>query len=139
MRQNVRMRLQGGRTAKRAIVCEGLELTGLMKPFDLEVWYGERVAVLGSNGSGKSHFLRLLAEGLLKSAFALTEARVLYELAQRDEATAVLPPASSKTAHPIKSATKYCPAGKITRCSNGSNTSSPRNFSASLIEVTPAK
>jgi len=32
-----------------------------MAPFDLEVWYGERVAVLGSNGSGKSHFLRLLA------------------------------------------------------------------------------
>ena len=53
----------GGRTGKRAVVCEGLELTGLMKPFDLEVWYGERVAVLGSNGSGKSHFLRLLAGG----------------------------------------------------------------------------
>ena len=57
------MRLKGGRTGKRAVVCEGLELTGLMKPFDLEVWYGERVAVLGSNGSGKSHFLRLLAAG----------------------------------------------------------------------------
>ena len=55
------MRLRGGRTGKRAVVCERLELTGLMKPFDLEVWYGERVAVLGSNGSGKSHFLRLLA------------------------------------------------------------------------------
>ena len=51
------------RTGKRAVVCERLELTGLMKPFDLEVWYGERVAVLGSNGSGKSHFLRLLAAG----------------------------------------------------------------------------
>ncbi len=61
--QQVRMRLQGGRTGKRAVVCEQLELTGLMKPFDLEVWYGERVAVLGSNGSGKSHFLRLLAAG----------------------------------------------------------------------------
>ncbi|WP_395691130.1 ABC-F family ATP-binding cassette domain-containing protein [Nocardioides sp.] len=61
--QQVTMRLQGGRTGKRAVVCEGLELTGLMKPFDLEVWYGERVAVLGSNGSGKSHFLRLLAAG----------------------------------------------------------------------------
>jgi ATPase subunit of ABC transporter with duplicated ATPase domains len=61
--QNVKMRLVGGRTGKRALVCEGLELTGLMKPFDLEVWYGERVAVLGSNGSGKSHFLRLLARG----------------------------------------------------------------------------
>ncbi|MGL5858913.1 MAG: ABC-F family ATP-binding cassette domain-containing protein [Angustibacter sp.] len=62
-RQDVRMRLAGGRTGKRAVVCEGLELTGLMRPFDLEVWYGERVAVLGSNGSGKSHFLRLLAAG----------------------------------------------------------------------------
>ncbi len=61
--QQVKMRLKGGRTGKRAVICEGLELTGLMKPFDLEVWYGERVAVLGSNGSGKSHFLRLLAAG----------------------------------------------------------------------------
>ncbi|WP_370248901.1 ABC-F family ATP-binding cassette domain-containing protein [Nocardioides sp.] len=61
--QQVTMRLQGGRTGKRAVVCEGLELSGLMRPFDLEVWYGERVAVLGSNGSGKSHFLRLLAAG----------------------------------------------------------------------------
>ena len=61
--QQVTMRLRGGRTGKRAVVCEQLELTGLMRPFDLEVWYGERVAVLGSNGSGKSHFLRLLAAG----------------------------------------------------------------------------
>ena len=61
--QQVAMRLKGGRTGKRAVVCEQLELTGLMRPFDLEVWYGERVAVLGSNGSGKSHFLRLLAAG----------------------------------------------------------------------------
>ena len=66
--QQVTMRLQGGRTGKRAVVCERLELSAddggsLMKPFDLEVWYGERVAVLGSNGSGKSHFLRLLAAG----------------------------------------------------------------------------
>lgn len=61
--QQVTMRLKGGRTGKRAVVCENLELSGLMHPFDLEVWYGERVAVLGSNGSGKSHFLRLLAAG----------------------------------------------------------------------------
>jgi ATPase subunit of ABC transporter with duplicated ATPase domains len=61
--QQVSMRLKGGRTGKRAVVCERLELSGLMRPFDLEVWYGERVAVLGSNGSGKSHFLRLLAAG----------------------------------------------------------------------------
>ncbi|MFF2570126.1 ABC-F family ATP-binding cassette domain-containing protein [Streptomyces sp. NPDC058084] len=59
--QEIRMRLRGGRTGVRAVTCENLELTGLMKPFSLEIFYGERVAVLGSNGSGKSHFLRLLA------------------------------------------------------------------------------
>ena len=61
--QRVSMRLGGGRTAKRAVVCRRLELTGLMRAFDLEVHYGDRVAVLGANGSGKSHFLRLLAAG----------------------------------------------------------------------------
>ena len=69
--QNVKMRLKGGRTAKRAVTAEALELTGRrappawagMEPFDLEIWYGERIAVLGGNGSGKSHFLRLLAAG----------------------------------------------------------------------------
>ncbi|MFZ1372879.1 ABC-F family ATP-binding cassette domain-containing protein [Nostocoides sp.] len=73
LRQRVRMRLSGGRTAKRAVICERLELqiatpdgqapTQLMKPFDAQLWFGERVAILGSNGSGKSHFLRLLAAG----------------------------------------------------------------------------
>ncbi len=59
--QDVKMRLRGGRTGIRAVICERLELTNLMKPFDVELYFGERVAVLGSNGSGKSHFLRLLA------------------------------------------------------------------------------
>ncbi|MCR8575064.1 ABC-F family ATP-binding cassette domain-containing protein [Streptomyces sp. Isolate_219] len=59
--QEITMRLRGGRTGVRAVTAKNLELTGLMKPFSLEVFYGERVAVLGSNGSGKSHFLRLLA------------------------------------------------------------------------------
>ncbi|MFC6154787.1 ABC-F family ATP-binding cassette domain-containing protein [Nocardioides yefusunii] len=59
--QDITMRLKGGRTGVRAIEVQQLELTGLMKPFDLEVFQGERIGVLGSNGSGKSHFLRLLA------------------------------------------------------------------------------
>ena len=63
LEQRVSMRLSGGRTAKRAIVVDHLELTGLMRPFSTEIWFGDRVAVLGSNGSGKSHFLRLLARG----------------------------------------------------------------------------
>jgi ATPase subunit of ABC transporter with duplicated ATPase domains len=56
----------------RAVTCAALELTGLMQPFDLEVFYGERVAVLGSNGSGKSHFLRLLAGGAHAASVAHT-------------------------------------------------------------------
>ncbi|MBF8191151.1 ABC-F family ATP-binding cassette domain-containing protein [Nonomuraea sp. K274] len=59
--QNVRMRLRGGRTGKRAVICADLELSGLLRPFSTEIWYGERVGVLGMNGTGKSHFLRLLA------------------------------------------------------------------------------
>ncbi|MFG1607364.1 ABC-F family ATP-binding cassette domain-containing protein [Actinoplanes sp. NPDC049265] len=61
--QSLRMNLRGGRTGKRAVICENLELENLTFPFDLEIWYGDRVAVLGANGTGKSHFLRLLAAG----------------------------------------------------------------------------
>jgi ATPase subunit of ABC transporter with duplicated ATPase domains len=57
----VTMRLRGGRTGVRAVTCEHLEVTGLLQPFDLEIYYGERVGLLGANGSGKSHLLRLLA------------------------------------------------------------------------------
>ena len=43
-KQEIRMRLRGGRTGVRAVTCTRLELSGLMRPFDLEVFYGERVA-----------------------------------------------------------------------------------------------
>ncbi|MFH8366206.1 ATP-binding cassette domain-containing protein [Streptomyces sp. NPDC018031] len=77
-KQEITMRLHGGRTGVRALTCAKLELTGLMKPFDLEVFYGERVAVLGSNGSGKSHFLRLLAgEGIAHTGQWKLGARVV--------------------------------------------------------------
>ena len=45
--QPIKMRLKGGRTGVRAITVEQLELTGLMQPFSVEVFYGERVGVLG--------------------------------------------------------------------------------------------
>ncbi|HEY3502182.1 MAG TPA: ATP-binding cassette domain-containing protein [Actinocatenispora sp.] len=66
--QDIRMNLRGGRTGKRAIICTDLALstpsgTALTSGFDTEIWYGDRVAVLGANGTGKSHFLRLLALG----------------------------------------------------------------------------
>jgi ATPase subunit of ABC transporter with duplicated ATPase domains len=88
--QRLKMRLRGGRTGKRAVICEGLELLcstsvatphhprWLMRPFDVEIWYGERVAVLGSNGSGKSHYLRLLGgETVAHTGVARLGARVV--------------------------------------------------------------
>jgi ATPase subunit of ABC transporter with duplicated ATPase domains len=59
--QQISMRLGGDRTGKQAVVCEQLELAGLTDPFDTEVHFGERVGVIGHNGTGKTHFLRLLA------------------------------------------------------------------------------
>jgi len=58
--QDVRIRLGGGRTGKIALRVERLSIPGLVKPFDTEILFGERVAVLGPNGTGKSHFLKLL-------------------------------------------------------------------------------
>jgi ATPase subunit of ABC transporter with duplicated ATPase domains len=76
--QKVAMRLRGGRTGLRAVTCHQLELTGLVQPFDVEIFYGERVAVLGANGSGKSHFLRLLAgEQVRHTGIAKLGARVV--------------------------------------------------------------
>ncbi|ANY09053.1 ATP-binding cassette domain-containing protein [Pseudonocardia sp. HH130630-07] len=60
-RPQLRMQLTGGRTGRRVVTCERLALDGLTAPFDTVIHYGDRVAVLGLNGTGKSHFLRLLA------------------------------------------------------------------------------
>jgi len=59
--QDVKMRLQGGRTGKIALRATALEIPSIVRPFDVELYFGERVGVVGSNGTGKSHFLRLLA------------------------------------------------------------------------------
>lgn len=59
--QHLSMRLAGARSGKRAVIIDGLAIHGLTDAFDCEVSFGERVAVLGGNGVGKSHFLRLLA------------------------------------------------------------------------------
>jgi ATPase subunit of ABC transporter with duplicated ATPase domains len=76
--QKVAMKLGGGRTGVRALVVEDLELTGLTKPWSTEVFFGERVGVLGPNGTGKSHFLRLLAgESVSHTGEARLGARVV--------------------------------------------------------------
>ena len=59
--QNVSVEIKGGRTGERVVTCEELQLKGLTDPFSIEFYYQDRIAILGQNGTGKSHFLRLLA------------------------------------------------------------------------------
>jgi ATPase subunit of ABC transporter with duplicated ATPase domains len=76
--QHIRVRLKGGRTGKRALVCQQLAVAGTTSPFGMEIWYGDRIAVLGGNGTGKSSFLRLLAgEPLAHEGTAKLGARVV--------------------------------------------------------------
>ena len=59
--QDVQVGLRGGRTGLRALTFENLTLEGLTQEFNFEVFFGDRIAVLGKNGTGKSHFLRLIS------------------------------------------------------------------------------
>ncbi len=59
--QDVQVGLRGGRTGLRALTFENLALENLTEPFNFEVFFGDRIAVLGKNGTGKSHFLRLIS------------------------------------------------------------------------------
>ncbi len=76
--QRVDIRLDGGRTAKRALAVRGLGVPEVFEPFDCEIWFGERVGVVGPNGSGKSHFLKVLAgEGVRHTGEAVLGSRVV--------------------------------------------------------------
>jgi ATPase subunit of ABC transporter with duplicated ATPase domains len=59
--QKVTIRLGGGRTGTIALRVKELAFPGLVRPFSAEVLFGQRVGVIGKNGTGKSHFVRLLA------------------------------------------------------------------------------
>lgn len=59
--QKVTIRLGGGRTGTIALRLTELGLPGLVRPFSTEILFGQRVGIIGKNGSGKSHFARLLA------------------------------------------------------------------------------
>jgi ATPase subunit of ABC transporter with duplicated ATPase domains len=60
--QRVDMRLHGGRTGDRVLEVVDVAITGILPVTSLSLSYGERVAIVGDNGSGKSHVLRAIAD-----------------------------------------------------------------------------
>lgn len=64
--QDVKVGLRGGRTGLRALTFEQVAIKSgsgefLTQPFDFEVFFGDRIAILGKNGTGKSHFFRMIS------------------------------------------------------------------------------
>lgn len=57
----IRVRLRGGDSARRVLDLRGVGVDGLVAPFSDEIHFGERVGIIGPNGGGKTHLMRLLA------------------------------------------------------------------------------
>jgi ATPase subunit of ABC transporter with duplicated ATPase domains len=62
------IRLRGSESARRALTVTDLALDGLILPFSDVVRYGERVALIGPNGVGKSHILKLVGQTMEPSS-----------------------------------------------------------------------
>lgn len=59
--QQIKVRIRGGDSARLALVLTGLGIEDLVQPFSEEIHFGERVALVGPNGGGKTLLMRALA------------------------------------------------------------------------------
>jgi ATPase subunit of ABC transporter with duplicated ATPase domains len=61
--REINPQFRGSRAGKEAIRIENLEVPDLILPFDLKVFHGDRIALLGENGVGKSTLFKVLVRG----------------------------------------------------------------------------
>jgi len=59
--QQIVVRMPGAESARIVVGLRGIAIDGLVRAFDEEIHFGERVGLIGPNGSGKTHLMRLLA------------------------------------------------------------------------------
>ena len=59
--QKIHVRLRGADAARRVAKLDDVAIDGLFLPFSEEIHHGERVGLIGPNGTGKTHLLDVLA------------------------------------------------------------------------------
>ena len=59
--QQIKVRLRGADSARRVVQLVDVTVNDLFLPFSDEVYFGERVGLVGPNGTGKTHLLGALA------------------------------------------------------------------------------
>ncbi len=59
--QHIKVGLRGADSARRVIRLVDLAVAGLFEPFSDDIFFGERIGLVGSNGTGKTHLLDALS------------------------------------------------------------------------------
>ena len=70
--QQIRVRLQGADSARRVLNLQNVAIDDLFFAFSDEVHFGERLGLIGPNGTGKTHLLRALANQLAPTEGSIT-------------------------------------------------------------------
>jgi ATPase subunit of ABC transporter with duplicated ATPase domains len=70
--QQIKVRLAGADSARRVVRLTDLAVDGMFEPFSDDIFFGERIGLVGSNGTGKTHLLDALADPGLAHEGAVT-------------------------------------------------------------------